>query len=50
MCGRVAEPSSVAAVCDRRFSIVLLALVVSAFSAPTAKQTARIAMLKARVK
>ncbi len=36
MCGRVAEPSSVAAVCDRRFSIVLLALVVSAFSAPTA--------------
>src|SRR5437762_6805021 len=33
---RVAEPSSVAAVCDRRFLVVLLALLVPAFFAPTA--------------
>ena len=33
---RVAEPSSVAAVCDRRFFVVLLALLVPASFAPTA--------------
>src|SRR6266566_1168608 len=33
---RVAEPSSVAAICDRRFFAVLLALLVPAFFAPTA--------------
>ena len=33
---RVAEPFSVAAVCDRRFFVVLLALLVPAFFAPTA--------------
>src|SRR5437773_5306039 len=33
---RVTELSSVAAVCDRRFFVVLLALLVPAFFAPTA--------------
>jgi len=32
----VAEPSSVGAVCDRRFFVVLLALLVAAFFVPTA--------------
>ncbi len=33
---RVAEPSCVAAVCDRRFFVVLLALLIPAFFAPDA--------------
>jgi len=33
---RVAEPSFVAAVCERRFFVVLLALLVPALFAPTA--------------
>src|SRR6266446_2563696 len=33
---RVAEPSSVTAVCDRRFFVALLVLLVPAFFAPTA--------------